>query len=394
VLLAATASVFASVGLGRFALGMLLPSMGTSLDLSYAEMGFISTGNFLGYLTSAMAVGRLAARFGERRLIVAGLLVVVLSMALIGLAEGVGPLLFLYTLTGLGSGAAFVAAVALVPQWFARRFRGWAIGFVLAGNGLAIMFSGWLIPLVNAEIGAEGWRVGWGILSAVSLALAGLCQLSLRRRPAESNDLAPAASTAPRPETRIAARPGERRLTAHLGAIYFLFGLTYVIYITFIVTALVKDHGLSEIDAGHFWIWLGFLSLFSGPLFGGLSDRFGRKLGMILVFSLQFCAYLLAAGGGGVSLLYLSVAMFGISAWSIPTIITAALADNLSPERVAGAMGAVTFAFGAGQMIGPSAAGVVAELSGSFTASYLLAAALVGLAIAATFALKRPPTAP
>ena len=29
---------------------MLLPSMAATLQLSYAQMGFISTGNFIGYL--------------------------------------------------------------------------------------------------------------------------------------------------------------------------------------------------------------------------------------------------------------------------------------------------------------------------------------------------------
>jgi len=56
-----------------------------------------------------------------------------------------------------------------------------------------------------------------------------------------------------------------------LGSIYFLFGYTYVIYATFIVTTLVKERGFSEAVAGNFWAWVGFLSLFSGPVFGTLS---------------------------------------------------------------------------------------------------------------------------
>ena len=71
-----------------------------------------------------------------------------------------------------------------------------------------------------------------------------------------------------------------------LGAIYFLFGYTYVIYATFFVTVLVKERGFSEAIAGNFWSWVGFLSLFSGPVFGSLSDRLGRKRGLMIVFSL------------------------------------------------------------------------------------------------------------
>ena len=60
--------IFACLGFGRFALGMLLPSMAATLHLSYSQMGFISTANFLGYLASVLvsATGRAgSARAGS-----------------------------------------------------------------------------------------------------------------------------------------------------------------------------------------------------------------------------------------------------------------------------------------------------------------------------------------
>ncbi|MBK5105145.1 MAG: YbfB/YjiJ family MFS transporter, partial [Burkholderiales bacterium] len=50
-------STLACLGFGRFALGMLLPSMADTLGLTYAQMGFISTGNFIGYLVSVFFSG-------------------------------------------------------------------------------------------------------------------------------------------------------------------------------------------------------------------------------------------------------------------------------------------------------------------------------------------------
>ena len=49
VVFAGLLCLFVSIGLGRMALGMLLPSMGKDIALSYAQMGFIGTGNFAGY---------------------------------------------------------------------------------------------------------------------------------------------------------------------------------------------------------------------------------------------------------------------------------------------------------------------------------------------------------
>jgi|GEM_PF-6412921 len=65
---AGTLCIFASLGLGRFALGMLLPAMGGSLRLSYSQMGLVSTMNFVGYLIAVFFCGTLTARFGHRRL--------------------------------------------------------------------------------------------------------------------------------------------------------------------------------------------------------------------------------------------------------------------------------------------------------------------------------------
>ncbi|MGE5174064.1 MAG: hypothetical protein ACM3MD_09575 [Betaproteobacteria bacterium] len=40
---------------------------------------------------------------------------------------------------------------------------------------------------------------------------------------------------------------------------------------------IVKEPGFSEAIAGNFWSWVGLLSLFSGPIFGTLSDRSGGR---------------------------------------------------------------------------------------------------------------------
>ncbi|MDP6346555.1 MAG: YbfB/YjiJ family MFS transporter, partial [Alphaproteobacteria bacterium] len=116
MVLATIASVFVALGIGRFALGMLLPAMGAALPLSYLQMGLISTGNFLGYLVGALLAGRFIRRFGERRLIGGSLLLIVVTMAGIAMADGVVVVLLLYLGTGLGSGLAFVATASLLPH--------------------------------------------------------------------------------------------------------------------------------------------------------------------------------------------------------------------------------------------------------------------------------------
>ncbi|MFN3480749.1 MAG: YbfB/YjiJ family MFS transporter, partial [Thermodesulfovibrionales bacterium] len=58
IVLSGTLCIFACLGLGRFTIGMILPSIATSLGLTYSQMGLISTANFIGYLISVFVSGR------------------------------------------------------------------------------------------------------------------------------------------------------------------------------------------------------------------------------------------------------------------------------------------------------------------------------------------------
>lgn len=388
--------VFACLGLGRFALGMLLPSMGVSLELSRSEMGWISTANFVGYMAAVLLGGRMVRRWSARRIIVSGLLLISVSMVAVSRAGSFGQILVLYLLTGYGSGAVNVPVMGLIAHWFGRRMRGRAAGCVAIGSGLAIVVAGILVPAVNTAFGAEGWRVSWLILGLMVLAAAVTDLLVLRNNPAElglepvagapaaePGTAAPACAAAPPPAAR-------RRILAHLGAVYAAFGFTYVIYATFIVTALVQERGFPESTAGAFWSWIGFLSMASGPAFGALSDRFGRRAGLMIVFACQSLSYLLVALPLPEAFLYVSIVTFGLTVWAIPSIMAAAAGDYLGPEQAAAAFGTITMAFALGQIVGPAVAGWMADSWGSFAGAFGMAAAVAGLGLAGAAFLPRP----
>jgi MFS family permease len=169
----------------------------------------------------------------------------------------------------------------------------------------------------------------------------------------------------------------DRQSVLHLSAIYFLFGATYVVYVTFFVTSLVRDRGFSEMSAGNFWAWIGALSLLSGPLFGTMSDRFGRQTALITVFSIQAVAYLLAGLQQVPEIfLYVSIGCFGITVWAIPSIIAAMAGDLAGPQRAARVFGFITFVFSLGQITAPAVAGLLAEQSGNFSSSFMMTAVL------------------
>ena len=366
---------FSALGLGRLALGMLLPSMGISLNLSYAEMGLISTFNFIGYLVSVLSSGWLMERYSARHLVVIGTIMVGITMFLIGQATSYFWILLLYFLTGIGSGGSTIPLMTIVTIWFTKERRGRATGYVVAGTGLAILLSGKLIPYLNELWDEEGWRLNWMVLSGIVLTVALLSSFILRNKP-EDIGLLPVGNASKQVPGTIAEEVGfsyTKKDVVFIGALFAVFGFTYVIYSTFLVTSLVQEHGYSEENAGNLWSVIGFLSIFSGPIFGSISDRWGRSNALVMIYSIQSVAYFLAATLLPGIFLYISVCLFGLVAWSIPSVIVALVADKVGSSNTARILGYITIASAGAQIIGPLIAGIVAEQTGSFAASFFIA---------------------
>ena len=141
-----------------------LSPMAPSLQLSYSQMGYISTANFVGYLLAVLLCGFFIGRIGARRLIFYALLLVGISMLLVGFAKSFLVVLFFYMLTGIGSGFSNVPMMALVASWFHRSLRGRAAGFIVIGSGFAILLSGRMVPYLNSIWALDGWRLSWYVL--------------------------------------------------------------------------------------------------------------------------------------------------------------------------------------------------------------------------------------
>jgi len=383
-------TLFACLGLARFAYGMLLPGMRDGLGLAYDQMGYVGTGNFVGYLFSVAITPLVLRRLRPRITISCGLLLIAVCMAGMARCNHFLPLLLLYTLTGVGSGLANIPMMVLISHWFHRERRGRAAGLMVIGNGSAIIFAGLLIPWLNQLYGVQGWRVSWLLLAGITVTIAVLIVWLVRNDPAQLG-LEPIGRKTSFPEAELSRQEpaNSGRILLSLGLLYLIFGATYMVYGTFIVTSMVEDYGFSETTAGQFWSWVGFFSLFSGILFGTLSDRIGRHRGLMVVFLVQTLAYLLAGAGLGPWALLISVALYGIAAWAIPAIMTAAIGDYLGVARAASAFSLITFFFAGGQTVGPALAGIIAERSGSFAPAFLLTAALT--ACAALLSRKIPP---
>jgi MFS family permease len=383
-------------GFGRFAYSMINPSMIDGLGLSYAQVGKLAVGNFVGYLILGIVGGFLAARLGPRMVISLSLALMGITMILTGLAKTYGFALAMRTLTGLGNGGAFVPAMALGSIWFSARKRGLATGIVTAGIGIGFALSGVIVPPILSVYGVEGWRSCWYYLGVIVLVLAGITCGFLRNRP-EDLGLKQLGSGASEDKSEGQKAKGlewgkvyKFGAVWHLGIVYLIFGFSYIIYINFFATFLVKEMGWTHSETGRLFSFLGFLSIFCGLLWGGISDIIGRKGGAALAYVTLAISYGIFAVFRSPGAFYVSTVFFGLTAWAIPTIMAAAAGDYVGPRLAPAGLGFITIFFGIGQTIGPYVGGLLADMTDSFTLSFALASGVSMAGALGSLTLRRP----
>jgi len=368
-------------GFGRMSYTLILPAMKDGLQFNYTQLGLLGTGNFVGYLLMAIIGGFLAARFGTRVVISCALVLMGVTLVLTGLAHTFGFAFAMRLLTGIGNGAAYVPAMALGSAWFAPERRGFATGIVSGGIGGGTMIAGLMVPAILDAYGVIGWRYAWYWLGACFLGIAALAALAIRSRPEElglgqvgsaghGGASVPASkTTAPLDWSKIY----KMGAVWFLGIVYLMYGFSYIIYMTFFAAYLVKEMGQTSAEAGRLWALAGGLSMFCGVLWGSLSDKLGRAKGAALAYVALALSYAVFALWQAPAGFLVSSIVFGLTAWSIPTIMAATAGDYVGPRLAPAGLGFVTLFFGIGQALGPAVGGWIADATHSFGGPFLLA---------------------
>lgn len=383
-----------ALGFGRFGYTMILPSMQESMGLSPAQAGDMAAANMAGYLMLAVVAGFLGSRFGSRIVITVSMLAVAVSMLWTGLSGGYWSALFSRFLSGAAGGGVNIPVIGLLVSWFSSKNRGLASGFGVCGSSIALLFTGAVVPGILDIYGVSGWRQSWFLLAAISVVVTLLCALFLRdrhrrdeRKTNSDSRIDGLEENIPKPPVH---KPGLSVILKSINVwklsfIYIAFGFSYVIYVTFFARTLTAEGGFTTGQAGTLWSIVGGVSIASGFIWGGISDRIGRKWGLALVFLLQclsFGAMGLWHSPAGV---YVSCFFFAVTAWSIPVIMAASTGDLLGPRMASAGFGVITLFFGIGQISGPFFAGRITELTGSYYPAFTVAgaAALVGSVLSA-----------
>jgi predicted MFS family arabinose efflux permease len=357
-----------SLGITRFAYGLLLPAMRTDLGWSYTLAGGMNTANALGYFLGALATPWLLRRFGASALLWAGALLASVFMGLSGFFTEASPLLLQRLLAGVASALVFVAggvlAARLGGQDPAR--SGLLIGLYYGGTGVGIVLSAavvpWVLDVTQAQM--HGWRWAWWGLAALCV-LASVVLLWPAR--VMGRWAAPVAASGV-PEVQFRWRQFGFGLAG-----YAMFGVGYIGYMTFVV-ALLRAQGSSALAVTVFYGLLGLAVLASSRIWAGLLDRHKSGRALATLNALLGVATILPALTENPVLVLVSGLLFGGVFLSVVASTTALVRHNLPPSAWATGISAFTAVFAAGQIVGPTVVGWIADGPGGLARGLVVSA--------------------
>jgi OFA family oxalate/formate antiporter-like MFS transporter len=340
----------------------------------------------------ALGGGRLVDRLGPSLIWVSGPLIA-LAWYLNSIADA---LILFYVdavISGVGVGLIFAAVNGNALKWFPDR-RGFAIGLTAAGfaGGGAVT----VVPLASM-IQASGYEAAY-LWFGIGQGLVVLVTALLLRAPRSDEIVAPASSQVP-----------QGRYDYTIGEIWKSppFWLMYAMFVMVAAGGLITIAQLAPV-AAHFGIANSPLSVLglsmltialalsfgqvmnglSRPVFGAISDRFGRERTMFIAFMLEGFAIALIPFATNPIWFVLCVGLVFFAWGEIFALFPATFTDTYGARFASANYGLLYTAKGTAALLVPFA-NVLNQATGSWTAVFAVAAALnVVAALLALFVLK------
>jgi MFS family permease len=302
------------------------------------------------------------------------------------------------------SGSSISNTAALLARWFHRK-RATVLGINATGLSLGGLI---MVPFAMYLLQATNWRVAWAALGLTVLLAVPLALKFVRQSPAERG-LRPDGD--PEPQKYGTAQANQRRRGPlevdrwaeslrsfpfwQMSGSYLVCGATtFVLSVHFVPYAI--DRGVSPGLAATIFGLMSGLNVIGSVGAGMLSDRFNRKNLLALVYFVRGVGYLALIGPPIVGIpvlsgdlgLWLFAFVAGFS-WVATAPLTSTLTADVYGLRTLGTVSGVTLVFhqigGFGSVL---LAGLLYDITGSYTIPFLLAGSLLFPAALCSFSIK------
>jgi predicted MFS family arabinose efflux permease len=351
-----------AMGIGRFAFTPILPLMQRDLGISHSLAGWLASLNYVGYLAGALLCALKPGILRSALVNVSALVASIATTLLMGLTISPFWWGWLRLIGGVASALLFVVIAIEVSETLVRSRHGSWNSALYGGVGLGIALSGAVVPLLDRLGGWSSAWVGMGVI-ALLLAVGGIV-LADKRRGAIGVPDGPAPSR------------GGLGCIAPLAVAYLLEGVGYIVTATFLVTMIAHTPGLAGF-APWSWVAVGLAAAPSTIVWQLTASRIGVRPALTLAYLLQGAGIFLSINAVSPLRAGLAAIIYG---GTFLGIVALAMAEGGRRAGTEGrrAAAVLTACFGAGQVVGPPLAGLLADQRG-FTLPLLLAGSVVVL---------------
>jgi oxalate/formate antiporter len=324
----------------------------------------------------------LVDRFGPRMLISVGALMSGGGWVLSAYVDNIWALYFTYgVICGFGTGIIYVGIIGLMMRWFPDR-RGLATGLAAAGYGFGAIFTSFPIDSMIKSAGYAHTLVVFGII----LGLIGIIAAQWMRVPPDGwlpEGYTPATATTI--QSKRSYTPQEMLKNPIFWVLFIMMSMmsTSGLMVVSNVGPFAKEFKVADV------LVLGMAALplsltlsratngLTRPFFGWVSDRIGREVTMFIAFSLECLAILILFAFLDHPALFVVLTGLVFFGWGeIFSLFPSTLTDTFGPKYAATNYGFLYIAQGVGSILGGPAAAYIKQMTGSWTAVFIIVAAL------------------
>ncbi len=366
--------------------GLFLEPMTQDLGISRTSFAFaIAIQNLLwGFMTPV--VGVLADRYGAGRMLalggafyVIGLLIMALGASEFSLHLGAGVFI------GIGvSACGYPMVLSAVARAFSERHRSLALGLAATGGSVGQFL---LLPFTQVTIGEIGWPNALIALAALALLIVPLAAILSGKPEVKSDESAIGGIRA------AISQAGRHRGYQLLTSGFFVCGF-HVAFVATHLPAYINTLDFDPIVGATALSLIGGFNIIGGLLAGYLGGRFRKKYLLSSIYLGRAVAITLFLIGPKTELaVWLFGASFGIL-WLATVPLTSGLVGDVFGARyMATLFGFVMFSHQIGAFFGAWFGGLSYDLTGSYTAVWVIAIGLGLLAAVLHWPIADQPVA-
>ena len=356
----------------------------------------VGTGFLVNGLTQPF-VGRLFDQFSGRTVIMVGLIIAGLATASLSLTFNYLFLFFVFgiLLSTAMSGASVTNTMALLAKWFHRR-RSTVLGINVAGASLGGLT---LVPFGMFLLQATSWRVTWAALGLIILVLAlPMVYLFIRNDPADMGLQPDGDTEEATPANKLERKRGPIEVEKwsesfrswpmwQISAAYTVCGITTGMIAAHFVPYAIGQGLSGTLAALAFGVMMA-LNVVGGLGAGFLGDRFGRKNLLAAVYVLRGIAFIFLLLFPGATGVWIFALLAGFS-WIASVPLTTSLTADVYGLRALATISGISFlCHQVGSFVSILAAGLLFDITGSYTLPFAIGGALLFPAAISAFSVR------